>query len=158
MQGLWWRVLLSSCMLGHVTGFSALPSTGSLSLRASSRMLGEKPTVGSGSRIKGIFQPRSQRRALPLQLTMSGDGNKAPVYLDHERATPVASSVLGAMQESFEHWGDASLESSYFGKKSAEIMEFAKTNVAAAIGGTAGEIFFTSGIPILMSLLPAYAG
>ena len=69
---------------------------------------------------------------------------KRNVYLDHNATTPVSSRVQRAMNHALKHhYGNPS---SFYGvgRKSAEIIEISRKQVAAAIGADPHEIFFTS--------------
>ena len=67
------------------------------------------------------------------------------IYLDHAATTPVSEPVLATMMPFFrDQPGNAS--SVYgTGRDSRKAIEFARKQVAAAIGAEAGEIVFTSG-------------
>lgn len=67
------------------------------------------------------------------------------IYMDNAATTPVRQEVLNIMIPYFtEFYGNAS---SIYGmaKESRKAMEVAREKVATAIGGTAGEIYFTAG-------------
>jgi cysteine desulfurase len=69
---------------------------------------------------------------------------KRQVYLDHNATTPVSSHVQRKMNHALKfHYGNAS---SFYGagRKSAELIEQARQQVADAIHANANEVFFTS--------------
>src|SRR5258707_9906472 len=69
---------------------------------------------------------------------------KRQVYLDHNATTPVSRRVRRKMNQALEfHYGNAS---SFYGagRKSAELIEQARRQVADAIHADANEVFFTS--------------
>jgi cysteine desulfurase len=67
------------------------------------------------------------------------------IYFDHSATTPVNSEVAALMMEYMtEKFGNASSIHS-FGREARKAMEEAREKVAALIGATANEIFFTSG-------------
>ena len=67
------------------------------------------------------------------------------IYLDYNATTPVAPSVLDAMQPFFlEHYGNPSSGHS-FGRAAAEAIEDARGKVASMIGCNSDEIVFTAG-------------
>lgn len=70
---------------------------------------------------------------------------KLPVYLDHAATTPVAPEVLDAMMPYFRErpWNASSRHSG--GAEAAEAVARAREQVAALIGASPREIFFTSG-------------
>lgn len=66
------------------------------------------------------------------------------IYLDYNATTPVAPSVVDAMQPFFaEHYGNASSSHS-FGRASAEAIEDARGKVALMVGCDSSEIVFTA--------------
>lgn len=67
------------------------------------------------------------------------------IYLDNAATTPVSENVLKAMMPVLkENFGNAS--SIYgIGREAKTLIESAREKVAAALGATPGEIFFTSG-------------
>lgn len=67
------------------------------------------------------------------------------IYLDYNATTPVAPSVVDAMQPFFaEHYGNASSSHS-FGRACAEAIEDARGKIGLMLGCDTGEIVFTSG-------------
>ncbi len=69
----------------------------------------------------------------------------APIYLDHNGTTPVASEVADAMWPFLtEHFGNPS-STSVLGRRAREAVEEARERVAALIGAQPDEITFTSG-------------
>jgi cysteine desulfurase len=69
---------------------------------------------------------------------------KRHVYLDHNATTPVSARVRRKMDQALKaHYGNPS---SFYGagRKSAELIERARRQVAAAIQADASEVFFTS--------------
>jgi cysteine desulfurase len=69
----------------------------------------------------------------------------ARIYLDHNASTPVRPEVLDAMLPYFrEHFGNASSVHA-FGQEARGAMEEARTQVAALIGASPGEVVLTSG-------------
>lgn len=76
--------------------------------------------------LKHVFQPRRH------------------VYLDHNATTPVSGKVRRKMSQALQrHYGNPS---SFYGagRKSAELVQQARQQVAAAIGANPGEVYFTS--------------
>lgn len=67
------------------------------------------------------------------------------VYLDYNATTPLAPEVIGAITEALhDAWGNPS--SSYTaGLKAKSLISVAREHVAAMVGGSADDIFFTSG-------------
>ena len=66
------------------------------------------------------------------------------IYLDYNATTPVAPSVVDAMQPFFaEHYGNPSSSHS-FGRASAEAIEDARGKVALMIGCDSDEVIFTA--------------
>jgi cysteine desulfurase len=66
------------------------------------------------------------------------------VYLDHNATTPVSSRVQSKMEQALKyHYGNPS---SFYGigRKSAEIVEDARRNVANAIHADSSEVYFTA--------------
>jgi len=69
-----------------------------------------------------------------------------PVYLDSHATTPVDRRVLEAMLPYFtESFGNPASSSHQWGWRAQEAVEVARREVAALIGATAREIYFTSG-------------
>ncbi len=67
------------------------------------------------------------------------------IYLDHNATTPVRPEVLDAMLPYFrEHYGNAS-SAHAFGQEARGALEDARTQVAALLNASPGEIVFTSG-------------
>ena len=72
----------------------------------------------------------------------------APVYLDYAATTPVDPAVAEAMGRCLaepDGVGNASSSTHIFGRRAAERIERARSEVAALIGAAPGEIVFTSG-------------
>jgi cysteine desulfurase len=68
------------------------------------------------------------------------------IYLDHNATTPVDPRVLEAMLPYLrEHFGNASSKNHPYGWKAGEAVAAAREQVAALLGASAREIFFTSG-------------
>lgn len=71
---------------------------------------------------------------------------EAPIYLDHNATTPVASEVLAAMLPYFmQHFGNASSKTHAFGWIAEQAVENAQSQVARLINAQKEEIIFTSG-------------
>ena len=69
-----------------------------------------------------------------------------PIYLDHHATTPVDRRVLERMLPFFaETFGNPSSSTHAWGWKAKEAVEVARREVAALIGASAKEIYFTSG-------------
>ncbi len=69
-----------------------------------------------------------------------------PVYLDHHATTPLDPEALDAMMPFLRgEFGNAASRTHAYGWRAAEAVESARARVAAAIGGEAREIVFTSG-------------
>ncbi|MCC6398053.1 MAG: cysteine desulfurase [Bacteroidetes bacterium] len=67
------------------------------------------------------------------------------IYLDHTATTPLAPSVLEAMQPYLTgEFGNAS-SAHWFGRKAKDALEGARNRIARAIGAKPSELFFTSG-------------
>ena len=67
------------------------------------------------------------------------------IYLDYNATTPIAPSVLAAMQPFFcDHYGNPSSAHTH-GRAAAEAIEDARGKVASMIGCNSDEIIFTSG-------------
>ncbi len=60
-------------------------------------------------------------------------------------STPLDPEVLAVMQESLPIFGNPAAEQHVYGKKSAELIEYARQQVAESIGAHAHEIIWTSG-------------
>jgi cysteine desulfurase len=69
-----------------------------------------------------------------------------PIYLDHHATTPVDRRVLERMLPFFsEAFGNPSSATHVWGWKAKEAVEEARREVAALVGASAKEIYFTSG-------------
>ena len=69
-----------------------------------------------------------------------------PIYLDHHATTPVDRRVLERMLPFFsEAFGNPSSATHVWGWKAKDAVEVARREVAALVGATAKEIYFTSG-------------
>lgn len=72
--------------------------------------------------------------------------SRPPVYLDYHATTPVDRRVLDRMLPYFtETFGNPASSTHAWGWKAQEAVEQARRDVAALIGATAREIYFTSG-------------
>lgn len=60
-------------------------------------------------------------------------------------STPLDPAVLAVMQESLHFFGNPAAQQHMYGKKSAELIEYARQQVAESIGAHAHEIIWTSG-------------
>ncbi len=72
----------------------------------------------------------------------------APVYLDHASTTPVDSRVAARMAEvlsSESAFGNPASRSHDYGDAADELVQRARSQVAATVGAAPGEIVFTSG-------------
>jgi cysteine desulfurase len=68
-----------------------------------------------------------------------------PIYLDYNATTPHASEVVEAMRPYLEeHFGNPS-SSHWYGRKTGEAVETARSQVAALLNCTPAEVLFTSG-------------
>ena len=68
------------------------------------------------------------------------------IYLDHHATTPCDPAVVQAMLPYFtEHFGNASSKQHTYGMRAAAAVDFAREQVAQALGGQPHEIVFTSG-------------
>jgi len=68
-----------------------------------------------------------------------------PIYLDYNGTTPIAKEVADAMLPYlYEHFGNPSSATTY-GTAAKNAVERARRQVAGLLGGTAGEVIFTSG-------------
>lgn len=68
-----------------------------------------------------------------------------PIYLDHNATTPIAPEVVDAMLPYLrDHFGNPS-STHPFGRRTHDAVEQARAQVAALLGATAEEIYFTSG-------------
>jgi cysteine desulfurase len=71
---------------------------------------------------------------------------KRPVYLDYHATTPLDPRVLEAMLPYFtHHFGNPASRQHVYGWEAKEAVDRARSQVAALIGASAGEIIFTSG-------------
>src|SRR4029079_3496381 len=69
-----------------------------------------------------------------------------PVYLDYHATTPVDPRVLAAMLPYFsERFGNAASRQHAWGWEARDAVDAARSQVAALINASAGEITFTSG-------------
>ena len=69
-----------------------------------------------------------------------------PIYLDYHATTPVDPRVLDRMLPFFtERFGNPASRQHAYGWEAQEAVDTARAQVAALIGGSAGEIVFTSG-------------
>jgi cysteine desulfurase len=66
------------------------------------------------------------------------------IYLDHNATTPLDPRVTAAMQAAFEAWGNPSSVHAE-GRRARDLVERARAEVAALVGGAVGMIVFTSG-------------
>ena len=72
--------------------------------------------------------------------------SRPPVYLDYHATTPVDRRVLDRMLPYFtETFGNPASSTHQWGWKAQEAVEHARREVAALIGASAREIYFTSG-------------
>ena len=68
-----------------------------------------------------------------------------PIYLDHNASTPVPARVREVMARALEEgFGNPSADHVY-GRRAREIVERARTRVAALVGSDTDEIVFTGG-------------
>jgi len=86
--------------------------------------------------------------ALPMvhnaRLSREADVSE-PIYLDYNATTPVAPEVLEAMTPALRDlWGNPS-SAHIFGRRAAEAIDLARSEVAALLGAHDDEIVFTSG-------------
>ncbi len=71
---------------------------------------------------------------------------RTPVYLDHHATTPVDPRVLEVLvRAQRDHFGNPDSTNHAFGWAAARLVDDAREQVAALVGGTAREIVFTSG-------------
>lgn len=88
---------------------------------------------------------------------------RQPVYLDYNATTPVDSRVLEVMLPWFnQQFGNAASNTHPYGWAAAEAVQLAREQVAALIGASPEEIFFTSGATeglnfALKGIMEAYA-
>ncbi|HEX4823981.1 MAG TPA: cysteine desulfurase family protein [Candidatus Polarisedimenticolaceae bacterium] len=68
-----------------------------------------------------------------------------PIYLDYNASTPLAPEVLDAMTAVFRDVHGNALSTHAFGAAARDVVERARSEVAATIGASADEIVFTSG-------------
>lgn len=69
----------------------------------------------------------------------------ARVYLDHNATTPVAPPVADRMDQAVrDAWGNAS-SVHHFGQQAKAVVDDARAQVAALLGGQASEVVFTAG-------------
>ncbi len=69
-----------------------------------------------------------------------------PVYLDHHATTPVDPRVLAVLERAQrDHFGNPASAGHAFGWAASRLVEDAREQTAALVGGTAREIIFTSG-------------
>lgn len=69
-----------------------------------------------------------------------------PIYLDNHATTPVDPRVLDAMLPYFkEHFGNHASQTHAYGRKAADAVECARSQVADLIGASPKEILFTAG-------------
>ena len=69
-----------------------------------------------------------------------------PLYLDYHATTPVDPRVLAAMLPYFtERFGNAASRQHAWGWEARDAVDLARSQVAALINASAGEITFTSG-------------
>lgn len=67
-----------------------------------------------------------------------------PIYLDHNATTPLEPTVFEAMKPYFlEHFGNPSSIDHIYGQAASAAIQFAREQMAAAIGAQASEITFT---------------
>jgi len=66
------------------------------------------------------------------------------IYLDHAATTPVRPEAEAAMIRCLERFGNPSSLHEY-GRRNREVLDRARDSLAAALGGRASEIIFTSG-------------
>ena len=67
------------------------------------------------------------------------------IYLDHNATTPILPEVQDVVRKAMqEYWGNAS-STHAMGRKAFALLEQARERLAALIGASAKEIFFTSG-------------
>lgn len=68
-----------------------------------------------------------------------------PIYLDYNATTPHAPEVIETMRPYFEEHFGTPTSSHWYGRKTREAVEKARSQVAALLNCTPGEIIFTSG-------------
>ena len=74
------------------------------------------------------------------------EGVRLPIFMDNHSTTRVDPRVLEAMLPTFtEDYGNAASRNHAFGWKAEALVENARTQIAALIGGDGKEIVLTSG-------------
>src|SRR5260221_13943057 len=68
-----------------------------------------------------------------------------PIYLDYNATTPIDPAVFDAMLPFLrDHFGNPSSTHDY-GRRTHDVIDYARTEVAALMGAQPGEIVFTGG-------------
>lgn len=68
------------------------------------------------------------------------------IYLDYNASTPVDERVLNKMIDIYrDHYGNADSRTHQFGSEANKIVENSRENVAALLGVSRGDVYFTSG-------------